>query len=302
MSNEPAVGDLVTTELEAVIYEREGPLARIILNQPETANAQSSAMVHDVEACLQDAEHDYDVRVVILKANGRGFCSGHLIGKEGTAYEEFREAQEKVGSAWQPQFDLFVWPVLHLWEFPKPVIAQVHGYAIGGGTYFALLPDITIASDDAYFQMPLVQGLGLPGGETMIEPWVFMNWKRAAEYLYTAQTLSAEEAFEMGLVNHVVPRADLESTVEAMAAQIAKAPMTTLRATKTLIKRAWEQMGLRLHLQMSNDVLSLTAAHSDVRSIHEGMGPVRIPPRQWAAQRLANEAGGGGEEVTDSSG
>ena len=65
-----------------------------------------------------------------------------------------------MGSAWQPQFDLFVWPVLHLWEFPKPVIAQVHGYAIGGGTYFALLPDITIASDDAYFQMPLVQGSG----------------------------------------------------------------------------------------------------------------------------------------------
>ena len=300
MSNE-AAAEVVTTELEAVIYEREGPLARIILNQPETANAQSSAMVHDVEACLQDAEHDYDVRVVILKANGRGFCSGHLIGKEGTAYEEFREAQEKVGSAWQPQFELFVWPVLHLWEFPKPVIAQVHGYAIGGGTYFALLPDITIASDDAYFQMPLVQGLGLPGGETMIEPWVFMNWKRAAEYLYTAQTLSAQEAFEMGLVNHVVPRADLESTVEAMASQIARAPMTTLRATKTLIKRAWEQMGLRLHLQMSNDLLSLTAAHSDVRSVHEGMGPVRIPPRQWAAQRLGGEGGSGGEE-TDSAG
>jgi enoyl-CoA hydratase len=149
--------------------------------------------------------------------------------------------------------------------------------------------------------MPLVQGLGLPGGETMIEPWVFMNWKRAAEYLYTAQTLSAQEAFEMGLVNHVVPRADLESTVEAMAAQIARAPMTTLRATKTLIKRAWEQMGLRLHLQMSNDLLSLTAAHSDVRSVHEGMGPVRIPPRQWAAQRLAKDAGGGGEDA-DSAG
>jgi enoyl-CoA hydratase/carnithine racemase len=300
MSNDAASADLVTTELEAVVYEREGPLARIILNQPETANAQSSAMVHDVEACLQDAEHDYDVRLVILKANGRGFCSGHQIGREGTAYEEFREAQEKVGSAWQPQFDLFVWPVLHLWEFPKPVIAQVHGYAIGGGTYFALLPDITIASDDAYFQMPLVQGLGLPGGETMIEPWVFMNFKRAAEYLYTAQTLSAQEAFEMGLVNHVVPRAELESTVEAMAWQIAKAPMTTLRATKTLLKRAWEQMGLRLHLQMSNDVLSLTAAHSDVRAVHEGMGPVRIPPRQWAAKRLGGEVGG--SEETDSAG
>jgi enoyl-CoA hydratase/carnithine racemase len=286
-----ASAEKVTTELEAVIYEREGPIARIILNQPEKANAQSSAMVRDVEACLDDAEHDYDVRVLILKANGRGFCSGHLIGREGTAYDEFREAIEKVGSAWRPQFDLFVWPVLHLWEFPKPVIAQVHGYAIGGGTYFALLPDITIASDDAYFQMPLVQGLGLPGGETMIEPWVFMNWKRAAEYLYTAQTLSADEALEMGLVNHVVARDELESTVEAMAAQIALAPLTTLMATKTLIKRAWELMGLRLHLQMSNDFVTLTGAHTDVRAIHEGMGPVRIPPRQWAAKRLGGETG-----------
>ena len=278
-----------TTELEAVIYEREGPIARIILNQPEKANSQSSAMVHDVETCLNDAERDYDVRVVILKARGAGFCSGHVIGKQGTAYQEFRDAQEKVGSAWMPQFDLFVWPVLHLWEFPKPMIAQVHGYAIGGGTYFALLPDITIASEDAYFQMPLVQGLGLPGGETMIEPWVFMNWKRAAEYLYTAQTLSAQEAFDMGLVNHVVPRERLEETVEEMAARIAMAPVSTLRATKTLLKRAWELMGLRVHLQMSNDLVSLTGAHSDVRAIHAGMGPTRIPPRQWAAKRLAGD-------------
>jgi enoyl-CoA hydratase/carnithine racemase len=285
------VPEKVTTELEAVIYEREGPIARIILNQPEKANTQSSAMVRDMESCLHDAEVDYDVRVLILKARGNGFCAGHVIGRQGTAYDEFREAQEKVGSAWMPQFELFVWPVLHLWEFPKPIIAQVHGYAIGGGTYFALLPDITIASEDAYFQMPLVQGMGLPGGETMIEPWVFMNWKRAAEYLYTAQTLTAQEAFDMGLVNHVVPRDQLEAAVEEMAEKIARAPLTTLRATKTLIKRAWELMGLRMHLQMSNDVLSLTGAHSDVRAIHADMGPVRIRPRQWAATRLAGEAG-----------
>jgi len=101
------------------------------------------------------------------------------------------------------------------------VIAQVHGYAIGGGTYFALLPDITIASDDAYFQTPLVQGMGLPGGETMVEPWVFMKWKRAAEYLYTAQTLIAQEAFEMGLV-------------------IALARLSTLMATKAWLQRAWD--------------------------------------------------------------
>jgi enoyl-CoA hydratase/carnithine racemase len=75
-----------------------------------------------------------------------------------------------------------------------------------------------------------------------------------------------------------------------MAEKIARAPLTTLRATKTLIKRAWELMGLRMHLQMSNDLLSLTGAHSDVRGIHAGMGPVRVPPRQWAASRLARQA------------
>src|SRR4029077_18127673 len=117
-------------------------------------------------------------------------------------------------------------PPLWFWECRKPTIAAVHAYAIGGGTYFALLPDITIASEDAYFQMPLVQGLGLPGGETMIEAWVFMNWKRTAEYLYTAQTLSAAEALEMGLVNHVVPRDQLEATVEEMAEKVALAPVT----------------------------------------------------------------------------
>jgi enoyl-CoA hydratase/carnithine racemase len=97
-----------------------------------------------------------------------------------------------------------------LWEFPKPTIAQVHGYALGAGSYWALIPDITIASEDAYFQMPLPQAVGFPTGETMIEPWVFMNYKRSAEYLFQSKTLSAAEAHEWGAVNHVVPRAELE--------------------------------------------------------------------------------------------
>ena len=85
--------------------------------------------------------------------------------------------------------------------------------------------------------MPLVQGLGFPGGETMIEPWLFMNWKRTYEYLYTAETVTAEEALSMGMVNRVVPRADLESTVEEFAAHVAKAPLSTLMATKQLVSR-----------------------------------------------------------------
>jgi enoyl-CoA hydratase/carnithine racemase len=186
-------------------------------------------------------------------------------------------------SVWKAQSDLFLWPTLRLWEFRKPTIAQVHGYALGGGTYWALLPDITVASEDAYFQMPLVQGLGFPGGETMIEPWVFMNWKRTLEYLYTAQTLTADEARDMGLVNRVVPRADLDATVAELAAQIARAPLSTLMATKQLVTRAWELMGMRTHLQMSTDVMAVTARTKDAQALRTAMVERGLRPRQHAA-------------------
>jgi enoyl-CoA hydratase len=184
-------------------------------------------------------------------------------------YPEFGRSQDAIGSNWLGSRDLFLWPTLKFFEFPKPMIAQVHGYCIGGGTYWAYLPDITIASDDAYFQMPLVQGLGFPGGETMVEPWTFMNRKRAAEYLYTARTLTAVEACDYGLINRVVPRDELESTVEAMAATIARAPLSTLMGTKALLIRAWEAMGMRQHLQQSADVMSILEKTSDAVALRQ---------------------------------
>ena len=191
-------------DLGVVLYERAGTVARVVLNWPEKANAQSSEMVWQVDAALELAGADDQVKVVVLKANGNGFCAGHVTtGMD--AYPEFVASHEAIGSNYIGSRRVFLWPTLRFFEFPKPMIAQVHGYALGGGTYWAFLPDITIASEDAYFQMPLVQGLGFPGGETMVEPWTFMNRKRAAS-LYTAQTLTAAEALEMGLINRVVPR------------------------------------------------------------------------------------------------
>jgi enoyl-CoA hydratase/carnithine racemase len=200
-------------------------------------------------------------------------------------YPEFVASHEAIGSNWIGSRKLFLWPTLRFFEFPKPMIAQVHGYALGGGTYWALLPDITIASDDAYFQMPLVQGLGFPGGETMIEPWVFMNRKRAAEYLYTAQTLTAAEAREMGLVNRVVPRDQLETTVEEMAARVARAPLSTLMGTKSLLVRAWEGMGMREHLQLSADVMSIMEKTSDAVAVRQRLVESGKKPRQVADER-----------------
>ena len=268
-------------DLGVVLYEVDGPTARIILNRPDKANAQSSALVWQVDACLDAAEDDPDVKVVILKANGNGFCAGHDVGGP-DVYPEFAASQDSIGSNWIGSRKLFLWPTLRFFEFPKPMIAQVHGYVIGGGTYWALLPDITIASEDTYFQMPLVQGLGFPGGETMVEPWVFMNRKRAAEYLYTAQTLTAEEAREMGLVNRVVPRDRLDAEVEAMAARIARAPLSTLMGTKSLLVRAWEGMGMREHLQLSADVMSIMEKTSDAVAARQRLVESGKRPREMA--------------------
>jgi enoyl-CoA hydratase len=271
-----------TRELDHVIYEKDGPVARIVLNNPEAANCQTSEMVRSVNECLDDAQYDYGIKVLVIKANGKGFCSGH---RPDGSYPEFAAELEAAGKVWRSASQLFLWPVLKLWEFPKPVIAQVHGYAIGGGTTWALLPEITIASEDAWFQMPLVPGFGLPGAETAFEPWVFMNYKRAAEYLYTAQRLTAAEALEFGLVNRVVPRDELEETVEALARKICKAPLITLQATKMGIIRAWEGMGFRTHQQVTNDLQAVVTGSKEFQdNLHALMERAAKP-----AERLDDE-------------
>lgn len=272
-------------DLETVRYEKDGPVARVILNRPDKANAQNSAMVWDVENCLKDAEADYDVKVVLLKATGAGFCAGHDMASA-MSFPEFVQARQ-AGHPWGGSDTLFLWPVLHLWEFPKPTVAAVHGYSLGGGTYFALLPDVVVAADDAYFQMPLPQGAGLPGAETMVEPWVFMNFHRAYEYLYLSQTVGAHEALRLGLVNRVVPRADLDTAAETIAQQIAQAPLSVLMGIKAGVKRAWETMGMRVHLQSQFHIMWQVAAAGDVaawqkENIEHGYGPL---PRRVAAQR-----------------
>ena len=270
------------TDLGVIVYEEDGAVARIILNAPDQANAQSSEMVHQFDEALGRAEAGYDVKVLVIKANGKGFCAGHAVG--GDFYPEFDEARSRWDGVWKAQSELFLWPVLRLWEFPKPSIAQVHGYALGAGTYWALIPDLTIAADDAYFQMPLVQGFGFAGGETMIEPWVFMNYKRAYEYLYTAQTLTADQAHEMGLVNRVVPRADLDAAVEELARHIARAPLSALMATKQLVSRAWELMGVRSHWKMSNDVMAVVEHLKDAREFRAEMARRGMRPRERAGE------------------
>lgn len=272
---------------ERIIYEKEGPIARITLNWPEKANAQDQKLAEEVDAALSDADRDYDIKVLILKANGKGFCSGHAIGNNAHDYPDFVEGHKRMGTPWKPQTDLFLKPTLNLWEFSKPTIAQVHGYCVGGGTHYGLTTDIVIAAEDAYFQYPPLQGFGMPSGECSIEPWVFMNWRRAAYYLYLAEVIDAKRALEVGLVNEVVPRDQLSERVEAIARHIARAPLTTLLATKANLKRAWELMGMRVHWQSSNDLVALASISSDVQALIQQVFKDRVLPSEMAQRQAA---------------
>jgi enoyl-CoA hydratase len=287
-----------STELETIIYEKDGPIARIVLNMPEKANIQTAQQVYDFEDCLKWANRDEEVKVLVVKANGKGFCAGHAIVDPEEMAEVYPTQGPTFERTWKNHnYDLFLWPPLNLWEFPKATIAQVHGYCVGGGTIYGYLTDLTIASEDAYFQMPLPQGFGLPGAQTLIEPWALMNFKRAYEYLYLCPTLSAEQAREWGLVNKVVARDDLEREVEETARTIAQMPLTTILTVKAGVKRAWEMMGMRVHLQNTADFTSIASAASDVREFMASRSGLR--PRQMAAKQSEEARDAAGEAAPE---
>src|SRR6478672_7814860 len=129
-----------TRDLGVVRYEREGAVARIVLNWPARANAQSSDMVHQVDSCLDEARRDYGVKVVIVKGSGKGFCAGHVIAPD--AYPEFAESKANMGNNFQGSKEFLLRSTLVFWAFLKPMICQVDGYAVRGSTYWAPLPEI----------------------------------------------------------------------------------------------------------------------------------------------------------------
>ena len=139
-----------TTQTEApLLTETQDGVATLTLNRPGQFNALSSALIEDMQSTFDRLAADPTVRVVVLSANGRGFCAGHAIGDR-DAYPEFAASFANIGKNWIGSRELFLWPTLRFFAFPKPMIAQVHGYALGGGTYWAFLPDITIASEQGH--------------------------------------------------------------------------------------------------------------------------------------------------------
>lgn len=220
---------------EDVLYEKRGRKAYIILNKPEKLNALSMDMYRKIGTILDEIEEDDDIRVVILKGNGRAFSAGYDISQEGDIpiLQEKREIEVSNSNRWK------------IWNSRKPFIAQLHKYCLGGACELALPCDYLIGSEDLLIGEPEIQFGENPA--FLLIPWV-CGLRKAKELLLTGEKISGKEAAEIGLITRAFPEEKLEEEVEKLADKLIKISPPALYMQKMGINRAFEIMGLKSSL------------------------------------------------------
>lgn len=231
---------------ESLTYHADGPIATVTLNRPDRLNTIVPPMPREFEDAIDEAVGDQSIRVIVLRGAGRAFCAGYDFGG---GFHHWDQGISTDGQ-WDPGKDMIgvtapmtapTQKFMSMWRAPKPVIAQVHGWCIGGGSDLALCADIVIASDDAQIGTPYSRlwGCYLSG------MWIYrLGLARAKEYALTGKPLSGREAAEVGLINRSVHFDDLDAEVAETARQLATIPISQLAAMKLVVNQAYEQMGL----------------------------------------------------------
>ena len=222
-----------------------GPWPRSPSTVPEVANAQNTALIDELDAALDRADADDDVRVVVLAANGKHFSAGHdlkaLVGD--TEPDEWRLMRETPEGKFHHEKVMYFDRCLRIRDFRKPTIAAVQGKCIAAGVMLACMCDLIVASDDASFSNPVLRMTGA-AVEILVEPWE-MPARKAKEFLLAAETFTATDAERLGMVNRVVPRAELASATRELADRIALVPPTTAQVVKRSINKTLDLMGQR---------------------------------------------------------
>ena len=235
-----------------IAYAVDGPIARLSHNRPANRNAESQTLLGELDDAVRAAIADDAVRVLIFDAKGDHFSAGHDL-KEGAA----KRANFTVEERWAYEELYYFEYAMRIWDCPKPTIAQVHGACIAGGFMVANMCDLIVASEDAFFSDPVCQTLGAAAVEVLIHPWV-MGARKSKELLFTGRRMPAQEAFEIGMINKVVPRAALEAETQVLAEQIAKAEPFALKLVKKSINRTLDIQGLRNALTAHFDTHQLS--------------------------------------------
>jgi len=244
--------------VSTVLYDSASRVATLTLNRPERLNAITPALITDLRAALERAWADDDVHAIRLRGAGRAFCAGYDIGWGA-------ETMEGVDAAgpWDPIADYqlmsrFVDAYMSLWRSPKPVIAQVHGFCVGGGTDFALCSDLIVCSEECRIGYPPARVWGSP--TTMM--WTYrLGLERSKRLLLTGDALSGSRAVEWGLASEAVPAEDLDEAAMALAERVARMPRNQLRMMKLLVNNVIEQMGLS-STQLVGTLLDGAARHT----------------------------------------
>ena len=218
-----------------ILYRTDGPVAVVTLNRPEVKNAQSWRLLHEMDDAFARAVADDDVRVIVLMGTGDTFSAGHDLGSkqaraEGAMGPPATDLKGRYDRVWHQ----FVEMGQRWRDLPKPTIAAVQGYCIFGGWMIATAMDLIVASDDARFLGSHFQYFSIPYD---------VGPRKAKELLFEFRFMHADEAERTGLVNRVVPRAELEEQTMALAQRIALQDPFSLRLAKLSVNQAQDQMG-----------------------------------------------------------
>lgn len=233
------------TDGSVVLSEDLGPVRRLTLNRPNALNALNGELMDALMRALDQAANDGDVRALILRGAGRAFCAGYDLNEDA-------EGGSMDSRSWHRVLKEDNDRMLRVLDHPKPVIASVHSYCLAGGTDLMLACDLAVAADDAYFGYVDVRfGSGVV---SMFLPWV-IGVRAAKELLFTGEDrVPAQEALRLGLVNRVVPRAELDASTLALAEEIAKNEPFVVQATKRAVNRVWDVAGFRAAMQANTEI------------------------------------------------
>jgi enoyl-CoA hydratase/carnithine racemase len=240
-----------------VTYAADGRVGIVTLNRPDKLNAISAELKTTLVERFHEADRDPTTSVVVLRAEGRSFCAGYDISPNPA-----RTARRGNALAWHASLTDDATLELTPWKMKKPVIASVQGHCLGGGCELAMVCDLTIAADDALFGEPEIRFSNV--GPVMVMPWV-IGLKRARELLYLGDPIDAPTALAYGMVNRVVPRAQLQAATLKLARRMALISPEALVATKLATRRGAEAAGFRNAILAGLDVLApLYAARTEV--------------------------------------
>jgi enoyl-CoA hydratase/carnithine racemase len=247
--------------MTAVLLERQDHLAHLILNRPEALNAIDNTLARELCAACESliAEPPETIWAVILRGNGeRAFCAG----------ADIKARRDFSADDWAEQRALFRKMFRLLGQVPQPIIAAVHGYALGGGTELAMLADMIVASEDAVFGLTEVSLGIIPGGGGTQNLPRLIGRQRAKELIFCARRIPASEAHALGLVNQVVPRADLLASARGLAEEMMKNSPAAVRQAKWAIDHGAD-LPLDQALERENEAYQRALTSEDRR---EGIG------------------------------